>query len=76
MRPLKSGPGVFSAAQAAGSFDLASLGHNSPAYLHLYLEAAKLAFADRERYYGDPAFVDVPLADLLSEPYTQRSDGA
>src|SRR6266542_1590938 len=50
-------------------FDLVRLGHNTTAYLHTYLEAAKLAFADRERYYGDPAFVRVPLSDLLSDAY-------
>jgi gamma-glutamyltranspeptidase/glutathione hydrolase len=50
-------------------FDLASLGHNTADYLHTYLESTKLAFADRERYYGDPEFVDVPLARLLSDEY-------
>ena len=53
-------------------FDLAALGHNTPAYLHHYLEAAKLAFADRERYYGDPAFVDVPLEWLLADEYAEE----
>src|SRR5215216_6044393 len=37
--------------------------------LHHYLEASALAFADRGKYLGDPAYVDVPLAQLLSDPY-------
>jgi gamma-glutamyltranspeptidase/glutathione hydrolase len=50
-------------------FDLRSLGHNSADSIHVVAEAAKLAFADREQYYGDPNFVDVPLDGLLSERY-------
>jgi gamma-glutamyltranspeptidase/glutathione hydrolase len=50
-------------------FDLQSLGHNSPAYIHVLTEALKLAMADRERYYGDPDFVQVPLEALLSKDY-------
>jgi gamma-glutamyltranspeptidase/glutathione hydrolase len=50
-------------------FDLRSLGHNSPAYIHVVTEALKLAMADRERYYGDPDFVQVPLEVLLSKAY-------
>jgi gamma-glutamyltranspeptidase / glutathione hydrolase len=50
-------------------FDLKSLGHNSPAYIHVVTEALKLAMADRERYYGDPDFVQVPLEGLLSKDY-------
>lgn len=50
-------------------FDLASMGHNSADYIHTVIESAKLAFADRESYYGDPEFVDVPLARLLSKEY-------
>lgn len=50
---------------------LAGLGHNSPAYLHLVAEAFNLAFSDREAYLGDPKFVDVPVAGLLSPEYTK-----
>ena len=52
-------------------FDLRALGHNSSDYLHTYIESAKLAFADREAYYGDPLFDDVPIDVLLSEQYTK-----
>jgi gamma-glutamyltranspeptidase/glutathione hydrolase len=58
--------------QALALLDPASLraaGHNSADYLHLVIEALKLAFADRERHYGDPRCVDVPLDALLSESY-------
>jgi len=50
-------------------FDLKAMGHNTPEYIHTVIEAAKLAFADREAYYGDPEFVQVPLARLLSKQY-------
>src|SRR5258707_7702294 len=46
--------------------DLKALGHNSADYVHHLTEALKLAFADREAYYGDPAMVEVPLATLIS----------
>ncbi len=49
--------------------DLAGLGHNSADYIHQLAEALKLAFADREAYYGDPAVAEVPLATLISEEY-------
>jgi len=49
--------------------NVASLGHNTPAYAHHVIEAFNLAFADREGYVGDPRFVDVPVAGLLSDAY-------
>jgi gamma-glutamyltranspeptidase/glutathione hydrolase len=49
--------------------DLKALGQNSAEYIHHVAEALKLAFADRETYYGDPDFVDVPLATLISPEY-------
>ena len=46
------------------------MGHNSPQYLHTVIEAVKLAFADRDRYYGDPKFSKIPESDiLLSKEY-------
>jgi gamma-glutamyltranspeptidase/glutathione hydrolase len=56
-------------------FDLAAMGQNSPEYIHTVIEAAKLAFADREAYYGDPAFVEVPLGRLLSKEYAGERRG-
>jgi gamma-glutamyltranspeptidase/glutathione hydrolase len=50
-------------------FDMQSLGHNSTAYIHTLTESIKLAFADRECYFGDPRFVDVPLEALLHPDY-------
>jgi len=49
--------------------DLRGLGHNSPAYLHRLIETIKLAFADREAYYGDPLYVKVPAEGLLAKAY-------
>ena len=49
--------------------DLKGLGHNTADYLHTWVESAKLAFADREAYYGDPEFDQVPFDVLLSAGY-------
>lgn len=53
-------------------FDLRSLGPGSADYLHLLLEAKKLAFADRARYYADPSMAQVPVAELIAKPYANR----
>ena len=52
-------------------FDLQSLGHNTPNYIHTVVEAMKLSMADREAYYGDPDFSDVPVDGLLSKEYSE-----
>ncbi|CAM4134846.1 gamma-glutamyltransferase [Bordetella tumulicola] len=52
--------------------DLRQTGPNSTEFVHLVTEAMKLAFADREAYYGDPSFVDVPLGHLLSDAYNDE----
>ena len=54
------------------NLDLKALGHNSADYLHTWIETAKLAFADREAYYGDPEFDAVPFDMLLSAGYGEQ----
>lgn len=69
--PWCQGPVLAQALSLLEGYDLKALGHNSPAYVHLLTEALKLSFADRERYYGDPDFVDVPMQAMLSQDYAQ-----
>ena len=54
------------------SFDLDTVGHNSPEHLHLFIEAARHAFADRYRFVGDPDFGPVPLDGMLSREYARE----
>lgn len=63
------GPVMIQALNILENFDLKAMGHNSPAYLHTVIEAAKLAFADRDAHYGDPKFSKIPEAVLLSKQY-------
>jgi gamma-glutamyltranspeptidase/glutathione hydrolase len=73
--PWCQGPVFLQQLTLLEQFDLAAMGHNSTEYIHTVAEAAKLAFADRETYYGDPAFVNVPLDRLLSKEYAaERSE--
>jgi gamma-glutamyltranspeptidase/glutathione hydrolase len=67
--PWTQGPVFLQQLNLLEGFDLASLGHNSSQYVHLLAEVAKLAFADREKYYGDHDFIHVPLDVLLSKEY-------
>ena len=67
--PWTQGPVFLQMLAILDRFDLRELGHNSVDYLHVWIESAKLAFADREAYYGDPSFDDVPLDLLLSREY-------
>jgi gamma-glutamyltranspeptidase/glutathione hydrolase len=52
-------------------FDLASMGFGSAEYAHAFVEAKKLAYEDRARYYADPSFTDVPVDTLISKQYAQ-----
>ena len=63
---------VLEALNILEGLDLKSMRHNSAAYVHAVTEALKLAAADREVYFGDPDFVDVPLDVLLSKDYAAR----
>src|SRR5208282_4025658 len=63
------GPMVLEALNILERLDLKAMGHNAASYIHAVTEALKLAAADREAYFGDPAFVDVPLDVLLSKSY-------
>ena len=63
------GPMLMQTLNILENFDLKSMGHNSPAYIHTVAEALKLSFGDREAFYGDPDFVEVPLDGLLSKEY-------
>ena len=68
--PWNQGPVMLQALAILESYDLKGMGHNSENYLHWTTEAFKLAFADREQYYGDPMQVDVPMTELLSKDYS------
>jgi len=67
--PSSGGVALFEMLHMLEPFDLKSLGHNSSAYIHVASEAMKRAFADRARFMGDPGFVRMPLAGLLSRDY-------
>ena len=65
------GPYLCQALRLLEGFDLKGMGHFSADYIHVVTEAIKLAMADRDEYYGDPVFVDVPMDGLLSDAYTE-----
>lgn len=67
--PWSQGPVLLQQLALLKGFDLDGLDPCGPDFIHLQVEAAKLAFADRESFYGDPDFVPVPVETLLSESY-------
>ncbi|HEX2386700.1 MAG TPA: gamma-glutamyltransferase, partial [Candidatus Binatia bacterium] len=69
--PSSGGIAVIEALNVLEQYKLASMQHNSPAYLHLVAESLKHAFADRAQYLGDPDFVQVPTAKLISKDYAK-----
>ncbi|OWV67032.1 gamma-glutamyltransferase [Rhizobium sp. R339] len=68
-RPWGQGPVFLQALSILKGFDLAGMNPAGADFVHTVAEAMKLAFADREVYYGDPDFSDIPIAHLLSETY-------
>jgi gamma-glutamyltranspeptidase/glutathione hydrolase len=70
--PPGQGIAVLQMLNLLEGYDLKKLGPQSPAYWHLFLEAKKLAYADRARYYCDPTFSKVPVTELISKEYAAR----
>lgn len=70
--PSSGGIHILQMLNILEGFDLASMGHNSAAYLHHLTESMKLAYADRSVYLGDPDFVQVPTAKLIDKDYAAR----
>jgi gamma-glutamyltranspeptidase/glutathione hydrolase len=67
--PWGQGPVLLQSLAILAGFDIAAMDPDGPDFVHTVVEAMKLAFADREVYYGDPAFIDVPVDTLLSAAY-------
>jgi gamma-glutamyltranspeptidase/glutathione hydrolase len=63
------GPALLQMLNILENFDLQAMGHNSADYLHTIVETMKLAYADRDTYYADPDFVEIPEEGLLSKDY-------
>jgi gamma-glutamyltranspeptidase/glutathione hydrolase len=71
-RPPSQGFLLLEMLNLVEGFDLAALGQNSAAAMHLMAEAKKIAYADRNRVAGDPCFVDWPLTELISKAYADE----
>jgi gamma-glutamyltranspeptidase/glutathione hydrolase len=67
--PWGQGPVMLQQLALLKGFDLDGLDPAGPDFIHLVVECSKLAYADREAFYGDPDFVEVPMATLLSDAY-------
>jgi gamma-glutamyltranspeptidase / glutathione hydrolase len=71
--PNGQGIAVLEILNLLEGYDVKGMGHNSPDFLHAFIEAKKLAYADRARWYADPEFAkDLPIAELISKPYADR----
>jgi gamma-glutamyltranspeptidase / glutathione hydrolase len=69
------GPYLLEALQILKDINLKAMGHNRPDAIHTIVETMKLALADRDTFYADPLFAEVPLAALLSPEYAARRRG-
>jgi gamma-glutamyltranspeptidase / glutathione hydrolase len=74
-RPWGQGPVFAQQLALLDGFDLKAMGPGSAEFIHTVIECAKLAFADREAWYGDPDFTDVPVKTLLSAEYADVRRG-
>ncbi len=67
--PWSQGPVLLQSLALMADMDISALDPLGPDFVHTVVECMKLSYADREAWYGDPDFVDVPVADLLSQAY-------
>src|SRR5947199_4664747 len=73
LQPWSQGPAMLQALNILENFDLKAMGYNSTRYIHTLYQTMSLAFADRDFYYGDPAFPpDEPIRGLLSKEYARE----
>jgi gamma-glutamyltranspeptidase/glutathione hydrolase len=70
--PPGQGIAVLQMLNILEGYDVSKMGPQSADYWHLLVEAKKLAYADRARFYADPAFVQVPMLELIAKPYAER----
>ena len=70
--PWSQGPVLLQNLKLLEGFDLKAMGHNSAQYVHTVIECSKIAYNDRNRYYGDMRFAKVPFDKLLSDEYAAK----
>lgn len=70
--PNGQGTAVLQMLNILENFDIAKMGFGSPDYMHLFIEAKKLAFEDRAKFYSDPAFNQLPTDELISKQYGKK----
>jgi gamma-glutamyltranspeptidase/glutathione hydrolase len=70
--PNGQGTAVLQMLNILENYDIAEMGFGSPKYMHLFIEAKKLAFEDRAKYYSDPDFNDLPIEELISKEYAKK----
>ncbi len=70
--PNGQGTAVLQMLNILELYDISALGFGSPEYMHLFIEAKKLAYEDRAKYYSDPAFSDLPVEELVSKEYAKE----
>ncbi|MDA0834105.1 MAG: gamma-glutamyltransferase [Planctomycetota bacterium] len=70
--PNGQGIAVLQILNILEAYDIKSMGRNSADFIHLFVEAKKLAYADRAKYYADPDFQEIPVASMISKPYAVK----
>ncbi|MGQ7871141.1 gamma-glutamyltransferase [Sunxiuqinia sp. sy24] len=70
--PNGQGTAVLQMLNILEQYDISSMGFGTPEYMHLFIEAKKLAFEDRAKYYSDPDFSELPVTQLISKDYARE----